>query len=48
MTVGPNGPVKGGMVSVMKAGYDIFTEGTFGIHIADPTRCGELIPDIEY
>lgn len=47
-TVGPNGPVKGGQAGALKAGYDMFTEGTMGVHINDPSRCGELIPDIDY
>ncbi len=37
------GPVKGGAVSVLKAGYDVFCEGTCGIVVIDPTRTGELI-----
>ena len=44
----PAGPVQGGPVSVMKAGYEMFTEGTGGIWIKDVTRCGELIYDFEY
>jgi hypothetical protein len=47
-TVGPNGPVKGGQAGVLKAGYDMFTEGTAGLWIKDVTRCGELIYDFEY
>jgi len=47
-TVGPNGPVKGGQAGVLKAGYDMFTEGTGGIWIKDVTRCGELVYDYEY
>ena len=47
-TVGPNGPVKGGQAGVLKAGYDMFTEGTAGLWIKDVTRCGELIFDAEY
>lgn len=47
-TVGPNGPVKGGQAGVLKAGYDMFTEGTGGIWVKDVTRCGELIYDFEY
>lgn len=39
----PNGPVRGGQVGALKAGYDIFTEGTGGVMIHDVTRCGELI-----
>lgn len=47
MTVGPNGPVQGGQVSALKAGYDVFCEGTAGIWIKDVTRTGELIYDYE-
>lgn len=47
-TVGPNGPIKGGQVSALKAGYDVFTEGTAGLWIQDVTRCGELIYSVEY
>lgn len=47
-TVGPNGPVKGGQVGALKAGYDIFTEGTCGIWMKDVTRGGELIYDFDY
>jgi|GEM_PF-1054209 len=46
-TVGPNGPVQGGMVTALKAGYDRFTEGSAGLFIRDITRCGELIPSFE-
>ena len=42
-TVSPMGPAKGGAVSVLKAGYDVFAEGTCGIVVLDPTRTGELI-----
>lgn len=47
-TVTPTGPVKGGQVGGLKAGYDMFCEGTGGIMITDPTRCGELVYDFEY
>lgn len=47
-THGPTGPVKGGSVSALKAGYEMFTEGTAGVMIKDVTRCGELIYDYEY
>ena len=46
-TVGPQGPVKGGSVSVLKAGYDMFTEGTGGIVMFDVTRGGEMYQDVE-
>jgi hypothetical protein len=46
-TVGPMGPVQGGNVSIMKASYNVFVEGTRGIVIFDPTRCGEIIFDYE-
>jgi len=46
-TVTPTGPVKGGAVSALKAGYDMFTEGTAGIKVTDVTRTGELIYDFE-
>lgn len=44
----PTGPVKGGAVSALIAGYDMFTEGTCGIWMKDVTRGGELIYDYEY
>lgn len=44
----PSGPVKGGAVSVLKAGYDVFCEGSAGLWIKDVTRCGEVIYDFEY
>lgn len=44
----PMGPVKGGAVSALIAGYDMFTEGTAGIWMKDVTRGGELIYDYEY
>ena len=46
-TVGPMGPVKGGAVGSLIAGYDIFVEGTGGVVIFDPTTCGELIYDAD-
>jgi len=46
-TVGPSGPVKGGSVSVLKAGYDMFTEGSGGIVMFDVTRGGEMYQDVE-
>lgn len=36
----PTGPVKGGAVSILKAGYDVFCEGSAGLWIKDVTRCG--------
>lgn len=47
-TVGPNGPVKGGQAGALKAGYDMFVEGTGGVWMKDPTRGGELIFDFDY
>ncbi len=44
----PTGPVKGGQAGALKAGYDMFTEGTAGMFIKDITRCGEIIYDFEY
>lgn len=44
----PTGPVKGGQVGALKAGYDVFCEGTAGIMIKDVTQCGEVIYDYEY
>lgn len=46
-TVGPMGPVQGGQAGALKAGYDIFVEGTMGIWMKDPTRGGELIYDYD-
>ena len=37
------GAVKGGSVSMLKAAYDIFCEGTHGIVVIDATKTGELI-----
>jgi len=47
-SITPMGPIKGGAVNSLKAGYDMFTEGTCGIMITDVTRCGELVYDFEY
>ena len=47
-THGPTGPVKGGQVNGLIAGYDMFTEGTAGIWVKDVSRCGELVYDFEY
>jgi len=47
-TVGPMGPVKGGVVGSLKAGYDMFVEGTAGVLIVDASRGGELIYDYEF
>lgn len=44
----PMGPVQGGAVSAMIAGYDMFVEGSAGLWIKDVTRCGELVYDYEY
>lgn len=41
----PTGPVKGGSVTNLIAGYTMFTEGTFGVCVKDPSRGGELIFD---
>ena len=46
-TVGPNGAVRGGQAGVLKAGYDVFMEGTAGLWVKDPTRGGELIFDMD-
>jgi hypothetical protein len=46
-TVGPNGPVKGGQVGALKAGYDVYCQGSAGLWIKDVTRCGEVIYDFE-
>jgi len=48
MTVGPNGPVKGGQAGVLKAGFDIFVEGTAAVWMKDPSRGGELVYDFQY
>lgn len=47
-TVGPNGVSKGGMVTSLKAGYDIFVEGSAGVLMVDATRGGEFIYDYEF
>lgn len=39
----PTGPIKGGMGTAFKAGYDLWAQGTAGIVIIDPTLMGELI-----
>lgn len=41
----PTGPVKGGQVGGLIAGYDVFCEGTAGICMMDPSRGGEYIFD---
>jgi hypothetical protein len=43
----PTGPVKGGAVSALVAGYEMFAEGTAGVVILDATSCGEYIYDVE-
>lgn len=43
----PMGPVQGGSVSNLKAGYDVFCTGTTGIKITDVSRTGEWIMDAE-
>lgn len=45
-TVGPNGVVKGGPVSQLKAAYDVWVQGTRGIVMFDPTSGGEIIPAV--
>lgn len=47
-TVGPNGPIQGGQVSMLKAGYDVWIQGSAGLWIKDVTRCGEYVYDFEY
>lgn len=47
-TYTPAGPVKGGAVSNLKAGYDWFCTGSAGLLIRDVTRAGELIYDQNY
>lgn len=47
-THGPNGPIQGQNVTALKAGYDVFVEGTAGVVIFDVSRCGEIIEDFEY
>ena len=46
-TVGPNGPIKGGAVSALKAHCEWFAETSAGVWMKDPTRGGELIFDFE-
>lgn len=47
-TMTPTGPIQGGMGAAMKAGYDLWCQGTAGLLIRDVTRAGELIYDNEY
>lgn len=47
-TVTPNGAIQGGMGASRKAGYDVWMQGSFGIVVKDVTRCGEIIPLLEY
>jgi hypothetical protein len=47
-TVGPNGPIKGGVGSARKAGYDVWVQGSHGLWIKDVTRCGEYVYSYEY
>lgn len=46
-TIGPNGPVQGGMSVMSKAGMEYTIEGSAGIWMKDVTRGGELIYDVE-
>lgn len=47
-TVGPNGPVQGGVAGALIAGFSMFTTGSAGIWMKDPTRGGEFIFDDQY
>jgi len=47
-THSPTGPVKGGSVSALTAGYSVFCEGTSGMWIKDVSQTGEYILDYEY
>lgn len=46
-TMTPTGPIKGGAAGSKVNGYEMFTQGTFGVVILDPTKTGELIFDSE-
>lgn len=46
-TVGPNGPIQGGMAVKKVAAYERWVQGTAGIMIVDASRTGELILDFE-
>lgn len=46
-TVGPNGPIQGGMAVKKVAGYERWVQGTAGIMVVDTSRTGELIFDFE-
>lgn len=46
-TVGPNGPIQGGMTVKKVAGYERWVQGTAGILVVDTSRTGELILDFE-
>ena len=43
----PTGPVQGGATSSKKNGYETFCQGSWGIQVEDPSRCGELILDYQ-
>lgn len=46
-TVGPNGPIQGGMTVKKVAGYERWVQGTAGICVLDTSKTGELIFDID-
>jgi hypothetical protein len=46
-SVGPMGPIQGGMTTSKVAGYESFCETSGGLFIKDITRCGSLIYDYE-
>lgn len=46
-TVGPNGPIQGGMAVKKVAGYERWVQGTAGIMVVDTSRTGELILEFE-
>lgn len=41
--VGPYGPLKGGLAAHSGSYYDMIYEKSFGVHIHDVTKCGEII-----
>ena len=43
----PTGPVKGGVAGAHKNGYTMFTGGTAGLFMVDPTQHGEFIFSLE-
>jgi len=46
-TVGPNGPIQGGMTVKKIAGYERWVQASGGIVVLDTSKTGELIYDVQ-